>query len=238
MFKRCFMWLPLLALMGAAHADNEALRSKLEVIMPGAPIQSVEALDNTGLYEVIIDGSIYYFSADARYFFQGNVIDVESRENITKTKQTSIIKNKLASLNEADMIIYKPKKTLHTITVFTDIDCGYCRKLHSQMSEYNDLGIEVRYMAYPRGGLDSESYDKAEAVWCADDREQAMNDAKSMKPVEAKQCDSPVKAQFQLGHTLGVNGTPALFLESGDMLPGYVPPKRLIKILDDAATKG
>ena len=133
------------------------------------------------------------------------------------------------------MIIYEPKKTEHTLTVFTDIDCGYCRKLHQQIAEYNALGIRIRYMAFPRAGIDSESYNKTVDVWCAKDRKQALTDAKNGKEVTSESCNSPIQAQYELGRRLGVTGTPALFLESGEMLPGYVPPKRLKEILDQQA---
>jgi len=238
MFKRVYLWLPLLAWIGMAQADNAEMKSKLEAMMPGITIDSIQPLDNTGLFEAVINGEIIYFSEDARYVFQGDVIALETRDNITENKRVTLRKETLASLNEADMIVYEPKKTQHTLTVFTDIDCGYCRKLHMQMAEYNELGIRIRYMAYPRAGVDSESFVKAEQVWCADDRKQAMTDAKNGISVNSKSCDSPVKDQYRTGGQLGVSGTPALFLESGEMLPGYVPPQRLKKILDERVLMG
>jgi len=234
MLKSAYVWLLLLSMTGLAQADDNAeMKSKLEAMMPGIVIDSLQSVDNTGLYEAVLEGEIVYFSQDARYAFQGDVINLETRDNITENKRVVLRKNTLASLNESDMIIYEPKETKHTLTVFTDIDCGYCRKLHMQMDDYNALGIRIRYMAYPRSGPDSESFVKAEEVWCSEDRKQAMTDAKNGLGVDSKICDSPVSAHYKVGRELGVNGTPALFLESGDMLPGYVPPKRLIKILDE-----
>jgi len=236
MLKSVCLWFGLLAWMGLAQADNAEMKSKLEAIMPGIKIENIQPLDNTGLFETVINGEIIYFSEDARYVFQGDVIALETRENITENKRVSLRKESLASLDEADLIVYEPEKTEYTLTVFTDIDCGYCRKLHMQMDEYNALGIRIRYMAFPRAGLDSESFEKAEDVWCADDRQQAMTDAKNGQMVDSKQCESPVKDQYQTGRRLGVTGTPALFLDSGEMLPGYIPPKRLKKILDEQAS--
>ena len=233
MLKRAYLWLPLLAWIGLAQADNAEMKSKLEAMMPGITIDSIQALDNTGLYEAVLQGEIIYFSEDARYVFQGDVIALETRENITENKRVKLRQDTLASLDEAEMIIYEPKETKHTLTVFTDIDCGYCRKLHMQMSDYTDLGIRIRYMAFPRAGIDSESFQKAEAVWCAKDRKQAMTDAKNGMDVDSDSCAAPIKSQYETGRRLGVTGTPALFLESGEMLPGYVPPKRLIKLLDE-----
>ena len=236
MLKRSYLWLPLLAYVGFAQADSAAITSQLEKIMPTATVEGIQPLATTGLFEAIINGEIVYFSADGKYVFQGDVIDLTSRENITENKRISLRKSTLASLDEKELIVYSPKKVKHTLTIFTDIDCGYCRKLHNEMSAYNDLGIEIRYMAFPRAGLNSESFDKAEAVWCADDPKQAMTDAKNGFDInDSKSCKSPIESQYKMGRRLGVTGTPAIFLESGEMLPGYVPPKKLIAILDEKA---
>ena len=234
MLKRYFLYLPLLAVMSLAQADS-TLKAKIEAMLPGMTVESIAPLEDTGLYEAIVDGEIVYFSKDGRYLLQGDVIALESRQNITENKRVGLKKKVLASLNEADMIVFEPEKTEHTLTVFTDIDCGYCRKLHQQMSEYNDLGIKIRYMAFPRSGPDSDSFNKAVSVWCADDRQQAMTDSKLGTNLAVKDCDNPVKAHFDAGRRLGVTGTPALFLESGQLLPGYIPPKRLKQMLDEQA---
>ena len=232
MLKHFYLYFSLLATISLAQADV-VLKDKLEALLPGMVVQTLEPLENTDLYEALVDGEIVYFSKDGRYVFQGDIIDIESRQNITENKRRSLKKEEIDSFNEADMIIFEPEKTKHTLTVFTDIDCGYCRKLHQQMSEYNALGIKVRYMAFPRSGLDSESFDKAVSVWCADDRKQAMTDSKSGSSIKVNSCDNPIKDHFEAGRRLGVTGTPALFLESGELLPGYIPPMRLIQILDE-----
>lgn len=231
MLKRYFLLLPALAWFSLAQAD-EALKSALAKTLPGLKVENILPLDNTGLFEATVDNQIVYFSADGQYVFQGDVIKLSSRENITETKRVAIKQQVLANLNEADMIVFEPKKTEHTLTVFTDIDCGYCRKLHQQIDEYNDLGIKIRYMAFPRSGPDSPSFQKAVNVWCAKDRQQAMTDSKEGGNLDNKNCDNPVQEHLDTGIRLGVTGTPALFLESGDILPGYVPPKRLKEILD------
>ena len=232
MLKHFYLYFSLLATISLAQADV-VLKDKLEALLPGMVVQTLEPLENTDLYEALVDGEIVYFSKDGRYVFQGDIIDIESRQNITENKRRGLKKEEIDSFNEADMIIFEAEKTKHTLTVFTDIDCGYCRKLHQQMSEYNALGIKVRYMAFPRSGLDSESFDKAVSVWCADDRKQAMTDAKSGSSIKVNSCDNPIKDHFEAGRRLGITGTPALFLESGELLPGYIPPMRLIQILDE-----
>jgi len=231
MLKRYYLLLPLLFWIGSAQA-NEALKAKLEMQLPGIKIGSLSEVNNTGLYEAIIDGEIIYFSADGKYVFQGDVIELASRNNLTETKRVGLKKQALASINEADMIVYSPEKTEHTLTVFTDIDCGYCRKLHQQMAEYNELGIKVRYMAFPRSGPNSPSFQKAVNVWCAEDPKQAMTDSKLGTNLDEKNCDNPIQAHLETGVRLGVTGTPALFTEKGELLPGYIPPKRLKQILD------
>jgi thiol:disulfide interchange protein DsbC len=140
-------------------------------------------------------------------------------------------------VSEDDMIIFEPKKTRHTITVFTDIDCGYCRKLHSEMQEFLDAGIRVRYMFFPRAGVGSNSYKKAVAVWCADDRKAALTAAKNNKAIEMKTCDNPLAEHMELVDKLGARGTPFIVLENGQTQPGYVPARQMSRILDEAAAK-
>jgi thiol:disulfide interchange protein DsbC len=134
-------------------------------------------------------------------------------------------------MDESQMIVFPAKNEKHKVTVFTDIDCPYCVKLHRDMKDYNSEGITMRYMAYPRAGIGSNSYKKIVNVWCSDDKAKAMTDAKEGNKIANKSCDNPVAQQYQLGQALGVQGTPAIFLEDGTSLPGYVPPKRLAEVL-------
>ncbi len=136
------------------------------------------------------------------------------------------------------MIVFSPKeKPRHTLTVFTDIDCGYCRKLHAEMDELNSYGIEVRYMMFPRTGLNTPSYQKAVNVWCAKDQQVSMTKAKAGESIPQANCDNPIASQFDLGQQLGVTGTPALLLGDGSLIPGYRPAKDLAAILDEEAKK-
>ena len=236
MLKRSVMVLSLvLTVASLAHADaTTAIEKQLKKALPDATLDSLQPLADTGWYEGVVDGQILYFSADGAYVLQGDLVDMNTRTNLTEQRRIDLRKEKLANLDEADLIIFEPEgKTDYTLTVFTDIDCGYCRKLHSQIKEYNDLGIRIRYAAFPRGGLQSESYDIAADVWCAKDRQQAITKAKEGQTIEHISCDNPVADEFALGRAMGVTGTPSIFLENGQMLPGYVEPKKLRKILDD-----
>lgn len=236
MLKYALLVLSLLV-VSAVQADNNELRKKIEKSLPDVKITSLKAVDDTGFYEAVINGQILYFSEDGRYVIQGDMVSLDTRTNLTEQRRVSLRKDALAKLDEKDMIIFGPKQAKYTITVFTDIDCGYCRKMHSEMEKYNELGIRVRYLSFPRGGIDSKSYDDAVNVWCAADRQKAMTMAKQGQEIPVKTCTNPVKAEFELGQQLGVQGTPSIFLESGQNLPGYLPPEKLIQVLDENSTQ-
>lgn len=215
----------------------KALRAQLHEAMPDMQLQSLNQLADSGLFEAVINDRVYYFTDDGQYLIQGNVLSMATRENITQRRELGIKSDILSRQNPDDLITFAPDKTDYMLTVFTDVDCAYCRKLHEEVAEYNKLGIGIRYMAFPRAGIESESAEKLVEVWCAKDKQQAMTDAKAEREIKnGKICkDNPVIAQFETGQRLGVEGTPALFLENGQMLPGYVPPKRLREILDENA---
>ena len=130
------------------------------------------------------------------------------------------------------MIVFAPEVVRHTITVFTDVDCGYCARMHRQMADYNRLGIKIRYTAFPRAGVGSSTWDKMVSVWCAKDQHNAITDAKAGNAIEPRSCPNPVREQYEAGRAIGVTGTPALVLESGEIIPGYVPPDELASRLD------
>ena len=224
-----FLALPVMA------ADSEAiqqLKNDLVKVFGGHPEQVNEAPVD-GFYEVTYGPKIYYVSLDGRYLFSGELYDLKSRTNLTEKNRAGARLKALSDVDESSLIVYKAKgEEKHVITVFTDIDCGYCRKLHSGMAQMNELGITVRYMAFPRAGVNSPSYDKAVSVWCAKDRNKAMDAAKSGAVLEMAKCDSPVKEQLALGQTLGVTGTPAIVLQDGTLMPGYMPPQQLAMALD------
>lgn len=192
-----------------------------------------------GLQEVVLEGNVFYMSEDGRYLIRGgDILDLKEKgKNITEERRNGIRVSAMKELKEDDMIIFKSKETKYVVNVFTDVDCFYCVKLHKDMSKYNDQGIEVRYIAFPRGGLNSPAYKTMVSVWCADDKHQAMNDAKNAKPVAQKECANPVSKHFELGRKLGVSGTPALLLPNGELLPGYVPAEKLVQFLAENAKK-
>ena len=215
-------------------ADTGLKQAKESIIarFEGLPAENISSSPINGLYVVSMPPRLFYVSADAKYVIDGDMINIALNENVTQPLRSKVRMDAINSLGKDSMIIFEPEKVKHTITVFTDIDCGYCRKLHNAMAEYNKLGIEVRYLAYPRAGLKSESYNKAVSVWCAKDQKDAMTRAKNNQPVDSKPCDAPVASHFKLATMMGVRGTPALVMADGQIIPGYVPPDRLLAILD------
>lgn len=222
----------------SANAARPPDLAKLQAALDGEKPDSVTPSAIPGLYEVVIGGQVLYLSADGQFAVQGDIVDLDSKANMTDKRRGELRGKAITAVGEDNMIIFGPPGPVkHTITVFTDIDCGYCRKMHSEMEEYNKEGIRIRYLWFPREGIGSESYDKAVSVWCAADRQDAMTKAKRGEAIEKKTCDNPVKAQYELGQKLGVRGTPSLILESGEMLPGYVPPMQLAELLADHKEK-
>jgi thiol:disulfide interchange protein DsbC len=217
--------------MAEDSPEVQQVRAAVNKLIPNGKADTIEPSPVAGVYEVLVGTQLYYVSKDGRYLFNGKLYDIDKREDLTSPKTQKVKLDAINAVGEENMIIFAPEDYQHTITVFTDIDCGYCRKLHSEIDQYNDQGIRVRYLSFPRAGVGSPSYKKAVSVWCADNPQEALTQAKAGKEIEAKECDNPVKAEMELGQAVGVNGTPALFLEDGEMLPGYVPAGRLATLL-------
>jgi thiol:disulfide interchange protein DsbC len=201
---------------------------KLTELSPEITPEQVAASPIEGLYEVTLGAYVVYMSEDGQHMLRGDLIETASGRNVTEERRFSARQAVIRDVDEDSMIVFAPEQVKHTVTVFTDVDCGYCAKLHSEMKQYTDLGISVRYLAFPRAGIDSESYDKTVSVWCADDPHEAITVAKRGESVAPKQCDNPVSSHYDLGREMGVRGTPTIVLESGEIIPGYVPADRLL----------
>lgn len=215
-------------------ADVKIIKNVFAQIIPGKTPDVISPSAVEGLYEIVYGAQVLYMSKDGRYVIQGDLIDLSSRTNITEVTR-SIQRAKLVkNIEDNTSIIFAPKQVKHTITVFTDIDCGYCRKLHREMSQYLNLGIKIRYLAYPRSGIDTASYHKAVTVWCSKDKAQAMTDAKAGVKQDTLTCENPVQEHMKLAEQFGVSGTPTIVLSNGDVVPGYVPAARLLRMLDES----
>jgi thiol:disulfide interchange protein DsbC len=219
--------------IGSLHAGEDDVRSALAKAMPSVKLDSIKPSQIKGVLEVMIGANIFYVSEDGKYLLQGHLIDLASRTDLTEEKLSGARKTALDTAGEKNMIIFKPKIGKYMVSVFTDIDCGYCRKLHSEIDQYLAEGITVRYLFYPRAGKGSDSYKKAVSVWCADDRNAALTDAKKGTTPKEKTCDNPVDQHMELAQDFEARGTPLIVTEKGNLLPGYVPAKQLAEVLRD-----
>ena len=215
-----------------ATVDTAAVKKAIARLMPNTTLDSVSPTAIPGLFEVIMGPQVLYVSKDGKFLFEGNLYDLEKQKNLTEEKRAAGRLKAVKAIDPDSMIIFSPKEVKHSLTVFTDIDCGYCRKLHRDIDKYMAKGIEIRYAAFPRAGINSPSYDKAVNVWCADDRKAAITAAKAGDTIKSKPCDNPVKEHYEIGESIGVTGTPTLVTEDGNVLPGYLPPDRLAAYLD------
>ncbi len=221
-----------------AQASEDQVKTAIQTLVPNAKIDSIAESVIPGLYEVVLDSQIVYVSQDGKYLVQGSVFDIGKRADLTEQTRAGIRRGALQSIPKDQRIVFAPAgMPKHTLTVFTDIDCGYCRRMHSQVADYNRLGIAVEYVFFPRSGPGTESWQKAVSVYCADDRRVAMTDAKAGQPVPEKTCANPIQEHFDLGSKVGVNGTPAVFTEDGTQVGGYSAPDQLIQRLDQLAAQ-
>jgi thiol:disulfide interchange protein DsbC len=224
---------PAAAKPAGAPGSDALIRQVVAGAVPGVPISSIKPAPFAGFKEVALSGRVVYVSDDGKHLLQGTLIRLEDRANLTEASEAILRRGILASAGKDRRIVFPAKVQKHKITVFTDIDCAYCRKLHSEIAQINGSGITVEYMFFPRAGINSESYDKAVAVWCAADRNLALTDAKLDKPIKTRTCANPVAAEYELGQKVGVDGTPAVYLDDGTQIGGYVPPDELLKRIEE-----
>ncbi len=220
-----------------AHADESAVRQALTQSMPSVKVEGIKPSEIKGLYEVVVGGNIFYVSENGKYLIQGHMIDVAEHTDLTEAKLGGTRKQALEKLGQDKMIVFKPKIAKYTVSIFTDIDCGYCRKLHSEIDQYMAEGITIQYLFFPRAGKGSDSYTKAISVWCADDRKAALTAAKKGDTPPLKTCNHPIDAHMQLADEFEVKGTPMIVTEKGNIYPGYLPAKQLAAALEEESVK-
>lgn len=205
-----------------------AIASKI----PGVKPEDLRATPVPSLYELTRGSDIAYVTADGKYGISGDMIELAKNDNLTETRRREIRAQQIEAIPESDMIVFGPLNPKYTVTVFTDVDCAYCRELHRQIGDYNRLGIRVRYISFPRTGPNTDSWTKAEEVWCSPNRNEALTRAKLDQPLEAKPCtNNPVARTYALGQDFGLQGTPAIVLADGEMIGGYLPPQQLLQEL-------
>jgi thiol:disulfide interchange protein DsbC len=199
-------------------------------------VEDVRPSPIAGLYEVSAGTEVGYVSMDGRFYVNGDVFDMDSKQNLTDVRRRQGRLALMAGISDADAIVFAPNSPArHTVTVFTDVDCVHCRRLHSDMAELNRLGIRVRYLMFPRGGPESDAWRKAEAVWCSDDRKTSLTRAKRGEKLADGRCETPIAAQYELGKQLGISGTPGILTDRGDLVEGYASAAYLGSFLAESA---
>jgi thiol:disulfide interchange protein DsbC len=214
-----------------ALAGDEAVdpRADMAKKIPGSTVDQFKPTPIPGVYEFSKGADVGYVTSDGRYFLGGDLYDIKENVNLTDKRRSDVRRKMLSSLSDSELIVFSPKDPKYTITVFTDVDCGYCRKLHSQIADLNRMGVRVRYAFYPREGPGSEAWKTAEAVWCSADRRDALTRAKRGEEIKAKDCGAtPVAREYQMALDLNVHGTPGIFTPAGDYISGYLPPQDLV----------
>ncbi|MET0580605.1 MAG: DsbC family protein [Pseudoxanthomonas sp.] len=220
------------------NTPEQRARQALTILNPKIQIDYIGASALPGFREVIVGGQVVLVSDDGKYLVQGSVVDIGSQKELTQSSPalSKYRQDLLRSVKTSERIVFAPPNPKYTLSVFTDIECGYCRKLHSEIAEYNRQGIAIEYLAFPRMGLGSADHKSMISVWCASDRKQALTDAKNGKPIPDRKCRStPVDMEYNVGQRLGISGTPAIFAADGTQLGGYLPPDKMRETLDKLA---
>ena len=215
-----------------AGTPEARAREALRKLNARIKVDQIGAAPIAGFREAIVSGQVVYISDDGKYLLQGTLYDIENKKNLGEASLARVRTELLKSIPASDRIVFAPPNPKYTVTVFTDIECGYCRKLHNEIAEYNRQGIAVEYLAFPRAGLGSADFKNMVSVWCAVDKQKALTDAKSDKPIPAKDCKNPVTMQYDLGQRMGLTGTPMILARDGSQLGGYLPPAQLRAALD------
>jgi len=240
-----FFFVLLVLIFEASSASennaNKLIRDSMERSALGAKIEFIEPSEMEGLYTVGLQGGrIMYASDDGQFFFQGRLYKAKEGGtiNLTDVQERQGMALAIEKVSDSEIVAFTADNERGVITVFTDTSCPFCHKLHEDIEELNDKGISVRYLAYPREGLDSQAYKILVSVWCSPDRNEVLEQAMANKSIDSLSCDNPVRSHFQLGQQMGVRGTPAIVFENGAMLNGYRSPDVLEKIVDSIQSGG
>lgn len=225
----CFPLFAVLAVLlagfgSAANAEStiDEVGERLSDVLPGISVTSLTETPLPGIYELITDGQIYYLDESAEYLIDGSLIQLRDRVNLTDARLGGIHMSLIKEMGEENMLIYEPEQpSTRSITVFTDISCGYCRRLHAELDTLLDEGVRVRYLLFPRAGLGSQAHKDLESVWCAENPQDAMTNAKAGGKIDPKTCANPIELHVALAEQVGLRGTPLIYTDSGEKIPGY-----------------
>ena len=235
---KLLLFIFILVFSSGIKSDELLISSKINAVLPdGMSVQSIKESQIENLFIVDIgDLQPIYASKNGEFFFYGELYAVEGNTLQNTTKDEINLKRKSIldeALSKDDFISFKSQNEKYRVTIFTDVDCGYCRKFHNEIKDFNDLGITVNYVAFPRSGLDSISYNKIVTAWCSKDPKNTLTKMKQGIDVQLSLCqDHPVETHFLLGQKIGITGTPAIIKSNGELLPGYLPPEELLNRLN------
>ncbi len=236
MMKKVLLLGALIASMPLAHADQKSdianIKKTIAKNFDGAKADSVSPSPVKGLYQAVFGTNVLYFSADGKHMLSGNLVDAATKENLTDKARGKLVLKELQAVPRDQELIIGPKNPKHWVAVFTDVDCPYCAKFHKQVPQLTKDGVEVRYLFYPRAGVNSSAFKRMTSVWCSDDRVAAITAAKEGKPIPEKTCDTPILKHMALAEEVGLRGTPLIVTDKGQVIPGYVPAKKLEEMLD------
>ena len=229
---------PASARPSTVDPKEATVRATLKTLSPDIEADMVGPAPLPGFQEAIVNGQMLYLSDDGRYLLQGSLFDLTAKKDLSQIGISKLRREELAKVPATDRIVFAPAgPAKYTVTVFTDIECGFCRKLHSDIAEYNNLGISVEYLAFPRAGINSPTALAMASVWCSDDRRKALTDAKNGVQAPPKECANPVAMEYALGRHLGLQGTPMIINSEGVPMRGYLPPAQLLEALDKLAAE-
>ena len=234
---RSLTLLTLLGVSAASAADTDpklaAVQEKVSSMFETIEPKHVSRSPVDGWYTVHKGSIVAYISEDGRYLLQGDLIDLDRNINLSEVSRNDTRRELVSALKDEQAILFSPSDVKHSVTVFTDVDCTYCRKLHAQIDGYLEHGIEVRYVLYPRNGPASPAWSTSEDVWCSRDRGEALTAAKLDRQFQTSKCDaSMVSTHYILGRDIGLSGTPAIVFEDGTLVGGYLPPAALASRLE------
>lgn len=238
---RIYLIVGLLAIYSSAFAAEipkevtKTAKSLTSLLRGNPSLDKIRKTPIAGLYEATLGSNLIYITADGKHFILGEIYRTKNTVNLTENRRNKMRMQAINTIKESEMVVFAPKReTKYTINVFTDVDCGYCAKFHQEVPLLNRAGVKVRYLAFPRAGIGSDTYKKMVSVWCADNKQQALTDAKNRRTIKTKTCHNPVEKLYNIGQDVGVTGTPALVLPNGKLLPGYIPYYQLIPYLQQA----
>lgn len=217
----------------AQSNEVDIIKASILTLLPDVEVEHIEKSALPGIYSILIGAEVLYITADGKYLFKGDLIDIPNKSNVSEERRSIARKAILKNISKSEYITFSAQNSKHKIFVFTDITCGFCQKLQSEITEINEKGIEVNYLAFPREGLNTITSFRMESVWCADDRQSAFLDAMNGEDIDPTDCNNPVAEHYGLGQSMGVRGTPAIYTEDGRYLPGYMPPDDLLKAVSN-----